>query len=123
MERLPLFFCALVCIAAASCTYNDGDIDIIYNDSGRYYSMDAYFAKNKTREVEDYLDKRIGAKSDMSFTNTRSDATFTLDDHTTFYMKKYPGCVKIKLDKDENSPAAYHRIKAMCEGIKKVLAK
>ena len=47
--------------------------------------------------------------------------TPALDGHTTFYMKKYPGRIKIKLDKDENSYEAYHRIKAICEGIKKVI--
>ena len=85
--------------------------------------MKAYFSKSKTRDVEEYMNKRIGEKSNISFINMGSDATFTLDDHTTFYMKKAPGRIEIKLDKNENSDEAYHRIKSMCEGIKKVLTK
>jgi hypothetical protein len=73
--------------------------------------------------VDEYMDSRIGRTSNMSFVNSRIDGKLALDDHTTFYIKKYPGFIEIKLDKNENSEEAYHRIKAMCEGIKKVIAK
>ena len=59
----------------------------------------------------------------MSFVNSRIDGTIALDDHTIFYIKKYPGFIEIELDKDKNSDVAYRRIKSMCEGIKRVLAK
>jgi hypothetical protein len=103
--------------------HNDRDISINYSESDHYYSMNADFSKSKTRAVEEYMDSRIGSRSKMSFVNSRIDGTLALDDHTTFYIKKYPGIVEIKLDKDENSYEAYHRIKSMCEGIKKVLVK
>ena len=57
----------------------------------------------------------------MSFVNSRIDGTIALDDHTTFYIKKYPGKLEIKLNKDENSDEAYERVKSMCNGIKKLL--
>lgn len=103
--------------------HHDHDISLTYNDSDHYYSMNADFSKRKTRDLEEYMDRKIGAGSNMSFANTQSDATFTLDDHTTFYMKKYPGHIEIKFDKDENSNEAYHRIRSMCEGFKKLLTK
>ena len=59
----------------------------------------------------------------MSFVNSRIDGTIALDDHTTFYIKKYPGKLEIKLNKDENSDEAYERVKSMCNGIKKLLVK
>lgn len=83
--------------------------------------MTAYFSKSRTRDVENYMDDQIGTGNNTSFVNTRIDGRLTLDDHTTFYIKKYPGLVEIKLDKNENSPGAYLRIRSMCEGIKKVL--
>ena len=49
--------------------------------------------------------------------------TLLLNDHTTFYIKKYRGHIEIKLYKDENSYEEYHGIKSMCQGIKKVLVK
>jgi hypothetical protein len=83
--------------------------------------MNAHFTKSKTREVERYLHKKFRRGSNMSFDNMQSDATFTLDDKTKFYMRKAPGHIKIKLDKDENSYESYYRVKTVCEGIKKIL--
>lgn len=59
----------------------------------------------------------------MSFVNSRIDGKPVLDDHTIFYIKKYPGFIKIKRNKDENSDEAYYKIKAMCEGLKKNITK
>ncbi|KAA9039585.1 hypothetical protein FW778_12290 [Ginsengibacter hankyongi] len=124
MKKLTaLLFCALACITLTSCWHNDHDISISYSEDGQYYSMNAHFPKNRTKDIENYKDRRIGSKSNISFENTKTDATLTLDDHTTFYMKKYPGFVQIKLDKNKNSSDSYHEIKSMCQGIKKVLAK
>jgi hypothetical protein len=101
----------------------DGDISLTFNDTHHHYSMDAYFNRGQTRAVEDYMDRKLGALSNMSFVNTRIDGELALDDHTTFYLKKYPGHVKINLDKDENSSDSYYRVRAMCEGLKKVLSR
>jgi hypothetical protein len=83
--------------------------------------MKAYFNKNKTRKVESYMDERIGDRSNKSFVNTRIDGQIALDDHTTFYIKKYPGFLEIKLDKDQNSYPSYQRIRTMCQGIKDII--
>ena len=58
----------------------------------------------------------------MSFINSRIDGTLGFDDNTTFYIKKYPGYLEIKFDKNKNSSESYYRVKAMCEGIKKVVS-
>ena len=123
MKKLSALFYALLSITVISCMHNDRDINITLNESGHYYSMKAYFGKNKTTDVERYMDSRIGRRSNMSFVNSQIDGKLALDDHTTFYIKKSPGLLKIKLDKTENSEEAYERIRSMCEGIKKVLAK
>ena len=124
MKKLHLLFYALTCISVVSCRYfNDHDIHIGYSEDDQYYSMNAHFPSNRTRDVEEYLDRRIGNNSNMSFKNTRIDGKVTLDDHTTFYIKKFPGILKIKLDKDKNSEESYHEIKTMCQGIKRILVK
>ena len=122
MKKLPALFYSVACITIISCMHN-GNTNIKYSESGHYYSMEAYFSKSKTRNVEEYMDEKIGAGSNTSFVNTRLDGQLTLDDHSTFYLKKYPGLIEIRLDKNENSGEAYQRIKSMCEGIKKVLTK
>lgn len=122
MKKLPALFYALACITIISCMHNDnGNINITLSESDHYYSMNAHFSRSKTRAVEEYMNRRIGTLINMSFVNSRINGKLALDDHTTFYIKKYPGYIKLKLDKDENSDQAYHRIKAMCEGIKKVI--
>ena len=83
--------------------------------------MKADFPENRMREVDDYMDNKIGNASNMSFTNTRIDGTLALDNHTTFYIKKSDGFLNITLDKDKNSEDSYRQIKSMCEGIKKLL--
>ncbi|MEO6229032.1 MAG: hypothetical protein ABIP10_02835 [Ferruginibacter sp.] len=127
MKKLhALIFCTIACIiTASSCRRNNdnGNISLNFKESDHYYSLAAYFDKSQTRNVEQYMDSRIGKRSKTSFINSTIDGTITLDDHTTFYIKKAPGVLRIKLDKDKNSMEAYDRIRSMCEGIKKVLAK
>ncbi|MEP6597754.1 MAG: hypothetical protein ABJA71_17495 [Ginsengibacter sp.] len=90
-----LFFCAMACMIT-SCRHSN-DTSLSFTESDQYYSMKAHFSKNKTRNVEEYMDRRIGRRNNISFANTQGDAIFTLDDHTTFYMKKSPGLVAIKM--------------------------
>jgi hypothetical protein len=127
MKKLPaLFFYAITCIiTGVSCirSNDNGNVNVTVNESDHYYSMNADFSKNKTRAVEEYMDSRIGRRSNMSFVNSRIDGTLALDDHTTFYIKKYPGYIEIKLDKDKNSDNAYWQVKSMCVGIKKLITK
>ena len=69
------------------------------------------------------MDSQLGRQNNMSFENAQIERTLTLEDHTTFYVKKSPGVLKIKLDKDENSDEALAKVRSMCEGMKVVLAK
>ena len=103
MKKLPaLFAWAIMCILFGfSCTHSDSDINFSVSEDDHYYSMNADFSKSKTRAVDEYMDSRIGRRSNMSFVNSRIDGTLALDDHTTFYIKKYPGFIEIKLDKDK----------------------
>ena len=107
-----------------SCTQSNNDnVNINISESEHYYKMLAHFSTGKTTAVDDFMDYKIGNSSNMSFANSRIDGKLSLDDHTTFYIKKYPGYLQIKLNKDENAAEAYERIKSMCEGIKKVISK
>jgi len=110
-----------VCLSCSH-FHNDDDIGITINDSKNYYKMSAYFSKNQTGKVHRYMDEKLGRHNNISFVNAEMDATITLDDKTTFYIKSFPGDLEIKLDKEKNSVESYMQVKEMCEGIKKVLA-
>lgn len=115
------FFYTIIVMTGISCMHNDHDISITYSDSDNSYSMKAYFNKNSTRDVEKYMDYKIGKRSKMSFVNSRIDGTIALDDRTKFYIKKLPGILEIRLDKDENTYESYEQIRSMCQGIKNVV--
>ena len=122
MKKQTLLFYALIFVGVTSCRWHGhGNTNISYSEQDHYYSMKAWFDKNKTGKVERYMNDKIGDRSNMSFTNTRIDGQITLDDHTTFYLKKYSGFLEIKFNKEENSYESYQRIKAMCEGIKEAV--
>ena len=112
---------ALACITFMSCRDHNRDLSITYHDADEHYSMHAHFSKRKIREVERYLDRALGDATQMSFVNSRINGKIALDDHTIFYIKKYPGHIKIRLNKYENSEAAYERIREMCEAMKEVI--
>jgi hypothetical protein len=124
MKKNPIaIVCSLfvVCFSVSCGQLNNHSTSMQVSESEHYFKMFAHFNKNKTRNVEVYMNKKIGAASNMSFVNSQIDGKLALDDHTTFYIKKYPGYLEIKLDKDENSPHAYKQIKEMAEGLKSVI--
>jgi hypothetical protein len=123
MKQFVILSVCFLFIALASCRHHPGNLDISIKDADHYFYMAADFDKNKTRRVEHFMNREIGKESNFSFVNMRTNATVRLDDDTKFFLRKEPGLIRIKLNKDENSPAAYYRIKALCEGMKNVMIK
>ena len=121
MKSLSFLLLVAALIGFTSCRWSDHDITIHYSDTKRYYSMEADFSIHRTRAVEEYMDEKLGSVTNMSFVNTRLNGKIALDDNTNFYIEKYPGYMRIKLDKEKNSYSSYERIRSMCDGIKKVL--
>jgi hypothetical protein len=121
MKKPTIFFCALsICIAINSCGFPGGSISIKHSEYDHYYEMTAKFNPDRTAAVERWLDKEL-ASGDLSFANTQIDGDITLDDKSVFYIKKSPGFLNIKLDKEKNSDAIYRKIRSVCEGIKDVV--
>ena len=121
MKKLIILCCAMQCIFISSCWRNDNDISFRYTDNNESYTMDAWFSRNKTRKVERYMNDRIGGGNNMSFVNTQTDAQFTLNDGSKFYMKKSPGHILIRMKKGEVSDETYFAMKDMCKGMKEVV--
>lgn len=116
-STLPVLF---ICCLLVYCRHKGG-ISIHYSESKDYYGMNAWFDERKTRAVEEYMDDKIGRRSDISFVNTRIDGSMRLDNRITIFINKFPGHLKIELDKRKNSADSYRQIKSLCEGIKEVL--
>ncbi len=121
MKKIVALFNALLAgITIVSCGFPGGSISIKHSQYSHYYEMTAKFNPEKTTEVDKYLDKEL-SNGDMSFINTRIDGEITLDDKATFYIKKSPGYLTIKFDKEKNTDEAYLKIRSVCEGINDVV--
>src|SRR5215218_3566379 len=117
MIKLTTFFFALGMILL-SCRHQS-NTSITVRESDQYYSMKALFNENRTREVEAYMDENIGDKNEVAFVNTEMDAQITLDDHTFFYLKKFPGHVELKLNKYKKRREVFIELKLCAKGSKK----
>lgn len=69
------------------------------------------------------MNEKIGKQNNISFVNTETDAEFTLNDGSKFYMQKSPGHIMIKMNKLDNSYDRFERIQEMCKGMKDVVLK
>ena len=121
-NSLALLCSLFVLYFSVSCTqFNNHKTSLSVSESQHDYYISTHFDKNKTRDVEHCMNDEIGDKSNMSFVNAQIDGKITLDDHTTFYLKKEPGFLEIKFNKDENSTASYIEIKDLAAGLKKAI--
>ena len=117
MKKLSIKLCVLIiCTTIISCGYPGGSVSIKHRQYDHFYEMKAKFNPEKTTQVERWLDKEL-AVGDMSFVNTGMDGEITLDNKTTFYIKKSPGYLHIKFDKKKNSDEAYAKVRSVLEKI------
>lgn len=116
-----LFFISIL----SSCHWHHNhDVSISINDDEDIYQLSARFDDSKTKAVLHFIDKYAGSNEIFkSGGNVEIDATTTLEDNIRIYIRSYPGRLKIKFNKEENSEESYEHVKDMCEGIKELLAK
>ena len=123
MKKSILFIATCISLTAlfSSCfSYQGNNVSVTINDDEDQYTLSATFQERKTRAVQNYINEYAGGATIIK--SGRADATVTLDDETAFYIRSKRGKLKIKFDKEENSAAAYEKVKAMCEGIKEIVA-
>lgn len=114
---------ALVSLVVFCSCGNKGNISISHKESGDIYKFVASFPEDRTKEVQEYLDDNLESPAgNFSFKNSQIDANIALDNNMKFYIKMYPGSVKIEMDKSKNSYENYARMKKMGEEIGKVLS-
>ena len=98
------------------------DISISVSETKHEFKLSASFPDKDSKEVHDYLKSRLNMTdlSDMSAVEIENYET--PDYKMRFYIRSRNGSIKIILDKDENTLAAYHKLKKTSEGLKKLLA-
>ena len=108
-------------IVLSSC-FDNHNISISISDDEKEYEMDASYRKNQTQKVTAYLNEHLLSSSVVLVKNKSMDEEIILDDNTTFYINSYPGELRIKIDKTENSQASCEKVKQVCEDLKDMLA-
>lgn len=98
------------------------NISISVSEDEDTYAFSASYDKSNTGKVERYINRCISPNQLGKSGNDYIDANTSLPDNTRFYIKEYPGKLKIILDRKKNSTASYYRIKKMCEGVQGLLA-
>ncbi|WP_259015318.1 hypothetical protein [Emticicia fluvialis] len=122
MKKLfNLFLIAALGLVFFSSCENKGDISISHSETHDLYKFTARYPERFTKEVQQYLDEELENESDFSFENARLDADMVLDNKMAFYIRMYPGSLKIEMDKTKNSYKNYARMKKMGEGLGKIL--
>ncbi|GAB3502113.1 hypothetical protein [Emticicia fontis] len=119
-----LFNLVLITVLSAgifSSCRNRGDISISHSESKDFYKFAAHFPEDRTKEVQRYLDDKLENGGDFSFENSRIDGTIALDNQMNFYIKMYPGNLKIEMNKSKNTYENYARMRKMGEEMGKVL--
>ena len=111
----------LMLLVFGSSCFHDHDICISISDDEDEYEMDASYRKNQTHAVRVYLEEHLLNSRALSKRRWRNEE-ITLDDKTTFYINSYPGKLRIKIDKTENSEESYEKVRRACEELKEILA-
>ena len=107
-------------IAGCGCGHNN-NISIGISESDTKYRIVASYNDRQTIKVDRCLNKYLTGRKNMSFINTRIDGQLTLDDRTTFYIKKRPGMLEINFNKANNPPHSYDDMKALAAALKEEL--
>ncbi|MEO6252815.1 MAG: hypothetical protein ABIO79_05900 [Ferruginibacter sp.] len=110
-------------IVITSCFHGrDHNISITTTDDEDEYEMEASYRRSQTHAVQVYLNEHLINSSIRSFKNRSIDDEITLDDKTTVYINSYPGELRIKINKTENSDESCERVREICEELKEILA-
>ncbi|HEX2682804.1 MAG TPA: hypothetical protein VHL77_02665 [Ferruginibacter sp.] len=114
-------FIAFLLIMSSCFHVHDHDTSITTTDDEDEYEMEASYGRNKSHAVQVYLNDRFAVHSGRSFRNKNLNDEITLDDNTTVYINSYPGELRIKVNKAENSEESCERIRIICEDLKDIL--
>lgn len=117
LKKLLAIQIALVALLV-SC--NSGEVYVKVKDHDDYYRFTAKFNPDLSPRISRFISNEITTVR----INPESDSKIVtvLNDNTKLSIESSPGEVMVYLDKEENGPASYHRVKNMCEGIKNIIA-
>lgn len=118
---LSLALGLLMITGMSSCFHHRHDMSISVSDDEDEFEMDADYRRNRSHDVQVYLNEHLLSTSNVPIRNRFADNRVTLDDETTFYLDTNPGELRIRIDKSENNEEQCERIRQACEELKEIL--
>ncbi|MCF0069176.1 hypothetical protein LZD49_01750 [Dyadobacter sp. CY261] len=117
--KMKYLITVLAIAALFSSCHRSGETNVKVKDTDDYYRFSAVFDESLSSRIS----KFIGEEVSPVHINPDIDSKVitVLSDNTKLTVETSPGEVMVYLDKDENGPASYHRVKNMCEGIKDII--
>lgn len=97
-----------------------GNASLIVKESDDHYKLDARFKHSVTGTIERIIDTELYSNAGY-YEGNEMNGFITLKDDSKIYLKLRSGRLKIRLNKEESSEAAYERIKQISEQIKLVI--
>lgn len=117
----PALFLLIVFVLMACHHRNRHGLELSVSESGSTYKLQAYYNRNKTGEVQRYINRQIQPNTLFSSIDDYFDAHTQLSDRTKFYIKSSPGRLVISINKRENSPGSFEKIKRICGGVVEIV--
>jgi hypothetical protein len=98
------------------------DITISVSETKHKLNLSASFPDRDSKKVHDYIKSQLNMSDLTDMQSVEIKHYETPDYKMRFYIKSRNGSIRIVFDKDENTLAAYRKLKKTGEGLKKVLA-
>jgi uncharacterized protein YsxB (DUF464 family) len=118
--------CSAICVIAVGIFVarmkHSHDINIVVSENKHALTLSASFPDQDSRMVHDYIKSELKMVDLPDMRSVEIKHYETPDYKMRFYVKSRDGYIKIVLDKDENTSAAYYRLKKASEGLENLLA-
>lgn len=118
---VPVVFGLMLMAVISSCFHHHNDLSIRFSDDEDEFEMEADYPRHQSHNVKVFLNDRLLDHAVHRGRHSFKNEEITLDDNTTFYIDSYPGEIKIRVDKDENSEEGCERVRQMCKELKLVI--
>jgi hypothetical protein len=128
MKKLTILILSLLSLALAQCnsgsststTVSNGHETVKISDNDNTYTVEASFAEDKTMDVFRYINEAVRPNSIFNSQDAHVDGSASLLNGGIIHLKASSGELTLTFDKKANNEEAYHRVKELGEGVKKI---
>jgi hypothetical protein len=101
----------------------NSNIEIEVSETGSEWSLAASFPAKYAADVHDYIKSELRMTDLTDFRHLEIKRYETPDHKMRFHIKARTGSLEIVMNRKENSPAAWQRLKKASEGLKSILTR